>query len=70
MAVTGLANLAVKVADLEAACAWYGAAGATVSEPVDAVDSRTDRAAQATVGIVLLAAFVGRTRLIDNVRLP
>ena len=36
MAVTGLANLAVKVreADLESACAWYRAAGATVSEPV------------------------------------
>ena len=34
MAVTGLANLAVKVADLEAACAWYEAAGAEVSEPV------------------------------------
>jgi len=34
MAVTGLANLAVKVADLEAACVWYQAAGAEVSEPV------------------------------------
>ncbi len=34
MAVTGLANLAVKVADLEAACAWYEHAGAIVSEPV------------------------------------
>ena len=34
MAVTGLANLAVKVADLEAACAWYAAAGAAVTEPV------------------------------------
>jgi catechol 2,3-dioxygenase-like lactoylglutathione lyase family enzyme len=34
MPVTGLANLAVKVADLEAACAWYEKAGATVSEPV------------------------------------
>jgi catechol 2,3-dioxygenase-like lactoylglutathione lyase family enzyme len=34
MAVTGMANLAVKVADLEAACDWYRAAGATVTEPV------------------------------------
>jgi catechol 2,3-dioxygenase-like lactoylglutathione lyase family enzyme len=34
MPVTGLANLAVKVADLEAACAWYEKAGATVTEPV------------------------------------
>ena len=35
MAVTGLANLAVKVRDedLEAACAWYEAAGATVTAP-------------------------------------
>jgi hypothetical protein len=31
-----------------------------VNEPVDAVDARTDRAAQATVGIVLLSAFVFR----------
>ena len=34
MGVTGMANLAVKVADLEAACAWYAAVGATVTEPV------------------------------------
>ena len=34
MAVTRLANLAVKVSDLEAACAWYEAAGAEVTEPV------------------------------------
>ena len=34
MAVTGMANLAVKVADLEGACEWYRAAGATVTEPV------------------------------------
>jgi catechol 2,3-dioxygenase-like lactoylglutathione lyase family enzyme len=34
MPATGLANLAVKVADLEAACAWYAQAGATVTEPV------------------------------------
>ena len=36
MAVTGLANLAVKVreADLEVACSWYQAAGAAVSAPV------------------------------------
>jgi catechol 2,3-dioxygenase-like lactoylglutathione lyase family enzyme len=30
-----MANLAVKVRDLEAACAWYVQAGATVTEPVD-----------------------------------
>jgi uncharacterized protein DUF4395 len=31
-----------------------------VNEPIDAVDARTDRAAQATVGVVLLASFVFR----------
>ncbi len=34
MAVTGMANLAVKVADMEGACDWYRAAGATVTDPV------------------------------------
>ena len=34
MAVTGMANLAVKVADLEGAVDWYRAAGATVTDPV------------------------------------
>ena len=32
MAVTGMANLAVKVRDLEAACAFYEAAGAEVRD--------------------------------------
>lgn len=32
MAVTGLANLAVKVVDLDAACAFYEAAGADVRD--------------------------------------
>ena len=32
MTVTGLANLAVKVADLDAACAFYDAAGADVRD--------------------------------------
>ena len=32
MPVTGLANLAVKVADLDAACAFYDAAGAEVRD--------------------------------------
>jgi hypothetical protein len=35
MPVTGVANLAVKVIDLEAACAWYTAAGAEVTPPID-----------------------------------
>ena len=32
MTVTGLANLAVKVADLDAACAFYAAAGAEIHD--------------------------------------
>ncbi|MDA8356169.1 MAG: hypothetical protein M0Z95_07745 [Actinomycetota bacterium] len=35
MVVTKLANLAIKVADLDAACRWYRDAGAVVSDPVD-----------------------------------
>ncbi len=31
-----------------------------MNQPVDAVDARTDRAAQATIGVVLLAGFVFR----------
>ena len=35
MAVTGMANLAVKVSDLNAACEWYRSAGASVGEQID-----------------------------------
>jgi hypothetical protein len=34
MTVTALANLAVKVADLDSAVAWYRNAGARVTEPI------------------------------------
>jgi hypothetical protein len=34
MTVTGVANLAVKVADIGSAVAWFRAAGAAVSDPV------------------------------------
>jgi catechol 2,3-dioxygenase-like lactoylglutathione lyase family enzyme len=54
MAVTGLANLAVKVADLEAACAWYEAAGATVSEPVEWENGRR---ADVELGALALTLF-------------
>jgi catechol 2,3-dioxygenase-like lactoylglutathione lyase family enzyme len=54
MAVTGLANLAVKVADLDAACAWYGAAGATVSEPVEWENGRR---ADVQLGALSLTLF-------------
>ena len=35
-----------------------------MSEPVDAVDARTDRVAQSAIGIALLAAFVFRFPLV------
>ena len=52
MAVTGLANLAVKVSDLEGACAWYEAAGFTtdaMNEFSKLVAAQT-RASDAVVG--------------------
>jgi hypothetical protein len=52
--VTGMANLAVKVADLEAACAWYAAAGATVTEPVTWENGRR---ADVTLGWLHLTLF-------------
>jgi hypothetical protein len=69
MAVTGMANLAVKVADLDAACAFYEQAGADVR----------DRVARATAGARAMSfvpydrpvrcAFVGLGRIYDlNVR--
>jgi hypothetical protein len=54
MAVTGLANLAVKVSDLEAACAWYEAAGAEVTEPVAWENGRR---ADVQLGILALTLF-------------
>jgi catechol 2,3-dioxygenase-like lactoylglutathione lyase family enzyme len=54
MAVTGLANLAVKVADLEAARAWYEAAGAVVSEPIAWENGRR---ADVQLGVLALTLF-------------
>jgi catechol 2,3-dioxygenase-like lactoylglutathione lyase family enzyme len=54
MAVTGLANLAIKVADLEGACAWYRAAGATVTEPVEWENGRR---ADVQLGALALTLF-------------
>lgn len=54
MPVTGLANLAVKVSDLEAACAWYENAGATVSEPVEWENGRR---ADVQLGALALTLF-------------
>jgi catechol 2,3-dioxygenase-like lactoylglutathione lyase family enzyme len=66
MAVTGLANLAVKVADLERACAWYEAAGARVTEPVEWENGRR---ADVQLGALSLTLF---TRAIyeDDCALP
>ncbi|HXA73291.1 MAG TPA: hypothetical protein VNV83_03525 [Acidimicrobiales bacterium] len=54
MPVTGLANLAVKVSDLEAACAWYEQAGAVVSEPVEWENGRR---ADVQLGTLALTLF-------------
>ena len=56
MPVTGLANLAVKVADadLDDACAWYSAAGATVTEPVEWENGRR---ADVQLGALALTLF-------------
>lgn len=66
MTITGIANLAVKVKDLDAACAWYRAAGATVTEPVDWENGRR---ADVALGCLHLTMF---TRAIyeDSCPLP
>jgi hypothetical protein len=56
--VTGMANLAVKVADLEAACAWYAAAGATVSEPVAWENGRRADVALGTLQLTLFTKAI------------
>ena len=66
MPVTGLANLAVKVADLDAACAFYDAAGAEVR---DRMTWNNSERADVYLGPVMLTLF---TRAIyeDAVDLP
>lgn len=54
MTVTGLANLAVKVSDLEAACRWYRDAGAVVTTPVEWENGRR---ADVTLGTLHLTLF-------------
>ncbi len=49
-----MANLAIKVADLDAACAWYAAAGAEVTEPVAWENGRR---ADVALGPVQLTLF-------------
>ena len=66
MAVTGLANLAVKVADLDAACAFYERSGAEVR---DRMAWKGGERADVYLGPVMLTLF---TRAIyeDDVALP
>ena len=66
MAITEVANLAVKVADIDAAVAFYRAAGATVTDPED---WRNGRRADVAMGALNLTLF---TRAIyeDDVDLP
>ena len=66
MAVTGLANLAVKVADLDAACAFYRGAGAEVR---DRMAWEGGERADVFLGPVMITLF---TRAIyeDAVELP
>ena len=66
MAVTGMANLAVKVGDLDAACAFYAAAGGEVR---DRMRWNNGERADVFLGPVMITLF---TRAIyeDDVALP
>ena len=66
MAVTGMANIAVKVADLDAACEFYEAAGADVR---DRMEWNNGERADVYLGPVMITLF---TRAIyeDDVDLP
>ena len=66
MAVTGMANIAVKVADLDTACAFYEAAGAVVR---DRMQWNNGERADVYLGPVMITLF---TRAIyeDSVDLP
>ncbi len=58
MGVTGMANLAIKVSDLEAACQWYQAAGATVTEPVEWENGRRSDISLGPVQITLFTRAI------------
>jgi catechol 2,3-dioxygenase-like lactoylglutathione lyase family enzyme len=66
MAVTGMANLAVKVADLDAACAFYEGAGATVR---DRMQWNGGERADVFLGPVMITLFT-RALYEDEVDLP
>jgi len=66
VAITGLANLAVKVADMDAACAYYAAAGVVVR---DRMEWGNGERADVVLGPVVITLF---TRAIyeDRVAVP
>ncbi len=66
MAVVGLENLAVKVADLDAACAFYRSAGAEV---VDRMTWNNGERADVRLGPVKITLFT-RALYEDRVELP
>jgi catechol 2,3-dioxygenase-like lactoylglutathione lyase family enzyme len=58
MTVTGLANLAVKVVDLDAACEWYRAAGAAVTDPVEWENGRRSDVSLGTLQLTLFTKAI------------
>jgi catechol 2,3-dioxygenase-like lactoylglutathione lyase family enzyme len=58
MPVTGLANLAIKVDDLEAACAWYEEAGATVTPPIEWENGRRSDVRLGTLSLTLFTRAI------------
>jgi len=66
MAVTGMANLAVKVADLDAACAFYEAAGAEVRDRMHWAGAER---ADVYLGPVMITLFT-RAVYEDSVAVP
>jgi catechol 2,3-dioxygenase-like lactoylglutathione lyase family enzyme len=66
MAVTGMANLAVKVADLDAACTFYERAGASVR---DRMEWNGAERADVFLGPVMITLFT-RALYEDDVELP
>ena len=66
MTVTGMANMAVKVADLDAACAFYEAAGAEVR---DRMEWNGAERADVYLGPVMITLFT-RAVYEDAIALP
>lgn len=66
MSITGMANLAVKVADLDAACAFYAAAGAEIR---DRMEWNNGERADVYLGPVMITLFT-RALYEDAVTLP